>query len=379
MTKQHARLAPSSAHRWGPGGCPGSVAMQERYPDDDDGEEAREGTAAHWIALDVMLQTGEVRPLGTLAPNGYPIDRAMVEGGEMLVDAVQSTMTAGIPPQIEQRVEAHATIHPDCDGTPDVYQIDRTAKVVRIWDYKYGHAYVRAPGNWQGVGYLAAVFERIDVTRMGLPDWSAVFTVVQPRCYHRDGPVREWRVSGAQLQKLFDDLRLAAQRASAPNAPCQTGDHCYKCSAAWDCEAHLQAGQVAIETVGTQTPLNMSPAALALWKAQLDQASARLKSVSDAVDERIMGLLRRSERVPGCAIGYTSPLERWRDPTAAAAMGDMFGVDLRKPDPALVTPKQARKLGIDPAVITEYAETPTGSQKLIRTDSDTTLAVFGPR
>jgi hypothetical protein len=353
--------------------------MQEAHPQDTDGEEAREGTAAHWIALDVMLQTGEVRPLGTLAPNGYPIDQAMVEGGEMLVEAVQTTMAVGVPLHIEQRVLAHKTIHPENDGTPDVYQVDRAAKVVRGWDYKYGHAYVPAPGNWQFVNYLAGIFETHGVTRLGLPEWSAVFTVVQPRCFHRNGPVREWRVGGEQLQRLFDDLRLAAQRAVSPNAECRTGDYCYKCTAAWDCEAHLQSGQVAVETVGTQTPLNMSPAALALWKAQLDQAAARLKSVSDAVDERIMGLLRRSERVPGCAIGYTQPREAWRDPAAAAQMGDMFGVDLRKPDPALVTPKQARKLGIDPTVINEYAVTPPGSQKLVRSNSDATLAVFGPR
>lgn len=373
---EHARLAPSSAHRWGPDGCAGSMAMQEAHPDPDpDGPEAREGTAAHWTALDVMLATGEVPAIGTLAPNGYPVDRAMLEGGEMLVEAVGDR--TGV--RIEQRVTPHATIHPSCDGTPDAYLVDRDAKHVHVWDYKYGHKYVQARGNWQGVSYLAGVFEGAGVTRFGLSEWTASFTVVQPRCYHSDGPVRTWRVKGPEMQVLFDRLRQAALAAVNPHATTRTGDHCYKCTAAWDCEAHLRSGQTAIDTVGTQVPLRMGPAALALWKHQVDTAAARLKSISDAVDERILGQLRGGQIVPGYGIGSTSPLERWRNPSAAAQMGDMMGVDLRKPDPALVTPKQARKMGVDSTVIDAYAETPTGTQKLVKTDSDAALAVFGTR
>lgn len=372
---EHARLAPSGAHRWGPDGCAGSVAMQEAHPDPDpDGEEAREGTAAHWTALDVMLATGEVPAIGTLAPNGYPVDRAMLEGGEMLVDAVG---LACPHVQIEQRVYPHKTIHSECDGTPDAYRVDRAAKHVSIWDYKYGHKYVPVRGNWQGISYLAGVFEGAGVTRFGLSDWTASFTIVQPRCYHTDGPMRTWRVTGAQLQPLFDRLREAAHAAVASYAECRTGDHCYKCTAAWDCEAHLRSGQTAVEMVGTQVPLDMSPAALALWLHQVETAESRLKAVKDAVVERTLGLLRSGQSVPGRGIGHTAPLERWRDPVKAAQMGDMFGVELRKPEPSLITPKAAAKLGIDRAVITEYAETPTGAQKLIKTDSDAALAVFG--
>lgn len=355
--------------------------MEEAHPEDPDGEEAREGTAAHWAALDRMLLTTPPA-LGELAPNGHPIDRAMLEGGEMLVEDVRGVVAAASPSaklHVEQRVWAHRTIHSDNDGTPDAYLIDREQRVVHGWDYKYGYKYVPVRGNWQFIDYLAGIFEKHKGLMDELDQWSATFTVVQPRCYHSDGPVREVRYSGRELPGLWAQLRDAAYAASEPNAPCRTGDHCYKCSAAFDCEAHYQSGQAAIETTGTQVPLDMSPAALALWKRQVDQATARLKSVSDAVDERILGQLRRGARVPGFAIGHTQPLERWRDPAKAAEMGDMFGVDLRKPDPALVTPKQAAKLGIDRSVITEYAETPPGAQKLVKLDGDSALAVFGPR
>jgi hypothetical protein len=353
--------------------------MQERYPQDEDGEEAREGTAAHWTALDCM---GHPPAIGTLAPNGYPVDRAMLEGAEMLADDVAATRAAASPSarlRVEQRVWAHRTIHPDNDGTPDAYLIDRERRVVHGWDYKYGHKYVPVQRNWQFVDYLAGIFETHKGLMDELDDWTATFTVVQPRCYHSDGPVREWHVTGAELRSLWTQLRTAALAASMPDATCRTGPHCYKCAAAFDCVAHLQSGQTAVEMTGTQQPLDMAPPALALWKQQIDQAAARLKSISDAVDERILGQLRRGERVPGYGIGSTQPLERWRNPAAAAVMGDMFGIDLRKPEPTLVTPKQARKMGVDSAVITEYAETPPGAQKLVKTDSDAALAVFGTR
>lgn len=350
--------------------------MQEAHPDSDpDGEEAREGTAAHWVALDVMLRTGEVPAVGTLAPNGYPVDRAMLEGGEMLVEAVGPRRAAA---QIEHRVAAHRSIHPDNDGTPDAYAIDLAARHVDLWDYKYGHRHVPAVGNWQLIDYLACIFETHGVAIGDVLNWTVSSTIVQPRCYQSSGPVRTWRPSGRELVDKLNDLRVAAYAAMAPDAPCKTGNHCYKCTAAFNCDAHYRSGQAAIEMVGTQTPLNMSPAALALWKSQVEQAAARLKSISDAVDERIMGMLRTGQPVPGYAIGQTQTRERWRDPAGAAALGDMFGIDLRKPDPDLVTPKQAAKLGIDPAVIKAYAETPLGAQKLVRRDGDDALAVFGP-
>jgi hypothetical protein len=356
--------------------------MQEAHPDPDpDGEEAREGTAAHWTALDTMLLAGTVPAVGTLAPNGYPVDRAMLEGGEMLVDDVRAVMAAnpGGVLHVERRVAAHRSIHPNNDGTPDAYLIDMANKLLFLWDYKYGHKYVPVRRNWQTVDYVACIAETHGLGIGDLLRWTVVITIVQPRSYNSDGPVREWHPTGRELVDMCNDLRTAAYAALALDAPTRTGDHCYKCTAAWDCEAHLRSGQAAVETVGTQVPLNMSPAALALWLHQVEVAEARLKSVKDAVTERTLGLLRRGLVVPGRAIGSTSPLERWRDPAAAAQMGDLFGVELRKPEPALVTPKQARKLGIDAAVITEYAETPTGAQKLIKTDSDAALAVFGPR
>jgi len=375
--RPHARLAPSSAHRWGPDGCPGSVAMQEAYPDDPDGEAAREGTAAHWVAE--QLLAGHTHSVGTLAPNGYPVTDEMVEGAQMYADDVLPAVHAATGTlRVEQYVDASDSVHPNNGGTPDAYLIDWSARRVLLWDYKFGHKYVDVFRNWQFVDYLACIAESEGIV---LDGWSFVVTVVQPRAYVADGPVREWHLSADELHTLTLALREAAHTASLPDAPCRTGPHCYKCSAAHNCEAAIRAGGVAVDVSSAQVSAVMSAAARSLWLTTLEAAVDRLKAQIDAQSEAIAGAIRHGEAVPGYAIGWTKPQERWRagGEQSAAEMADMFGVDIRKPGVALITPKQAVKLGIDRSVIDAYAETPTGTQKLIRSDKRLASRVFGTR
>ncbi len=108
MTDTHAPLAPSAAHQWLV--CPGSVAMQRRYPEDGESEHAREGTAAHYAAT-------EADP-GPIAPNGVPIDNAMREGAALFrgdIEATLASATAGTKVWYERPCD----IFPECYGTPD--------------------------------------------------------------------------------------------------------------------------------------------------------------------------------------------------------------------------------------------------------------------
>jgi hypothetical protein len=79
----------------------------------------------------------------------------------------------------------------------------------------------------------------------------------------------------------------------------------------------------------------------------------------------------------GWAITHGKARERWAKPPAEVfALGDMMGVELRKPSEA-ITPNQARDLGLDAAVIAAYAERPTGAAKLTPRDASTAARVFG--
>lgn len=56
-------------------------------------------------------------------------------------------------------------------------------------------------------------------------------------------------------------------------------------------------------------------------------------------------------------------------------MGDLMGVDLRKPV-ELDTPAQARKKGVDESVIAAYSETPMTAIKLVEVDGTEARQVF---
>ncbi len=368
-------LRPSNAPRWG-GGCPGSVALQAAYPDDEDGPDAREGTCAHFWATEAL--DFRVWPVGTLAPNGHPIDADMITNGQLLLDDVwaavgQASPTAAL--RIEQKLTAHGLIHPLNEGTPDVFLCDAVNHRVIVWDYKYGHRDVDPFGNLQLVNYLACVLEAFELTLDDVKGWEIILKIVQPRNFRAD-PVRSWRMLGWQAWKHIEALAEQAEIAASPNAPTKTGPYCRNCSAAHACQAALDLGAATVDMAGTSIPVDMTPAQLGVTLARLRTAKKRLEALTTSLEEVVFSKIRLGAQVPYWSIGSENPREKWVvTPSEVFAMGDLMGVDLRKPAEA-ITPNQARERGIDPTVISAYAERPKGAQKLVPIDETTATKAF---
>ena len=80
----------------------------------------------------------------------------------------------------------------------------------------------------------------------------------------------------------------------------------------------------------------------------------------------------------GCISGYVKSrdgLSRAKNGKMIMMMGDLMGVDLRKPV-ELDTPAQARKKGVDESVIAAYSETPMTAIKLVEVDGTEARQVF---
>lgn len=89
-----------------------------------------------------------------------------------------------------------------------------------------------------------------------------------------------------------------------------------------------------------------------------------------------MGLIRAGRDVPMWKGSYSNGRERWKLPAGQVAMlGEMWGVDLRKPED-VITPAQARKAGLDDEVVAGFAERPTGALKLVPVTDDTVSRAF---
>jgi len=352
--------------------CPGSLKMCRQYPDSGDSPAAMEGTAAHWVAAR-LIATDELPEIGSLTPNGIAVTEEMIEGAQLYADLVLPDAERG-PLHVESRIDC-PTIHPECWGTPDLWYVDMN-HTVPLYDYKFGHEYVEVFENPQLVTYAAGI-----LTQLGTWDSQLAFEfhIVQPRCYHKNGPVRTWRCTLADLLPLFKKVEAACIAALSDSAQCVAGGHCRHCSAIHACPAAQQAGQSLMDFSCAPISSEMSPAALSLYLSKVKQALSLLKSIEGGVEEEAMRLAREGTNVPGYEIQPGQGRTVWNKPLSeVVALGNLFGVKLAKE--TCVTPKQAealfRKHGIDGSVIKDYSASSAGELILVATDSSMLRRIF---
>lgn len=379
---EHARFAPSSAPIYGPGGCAGSVAMRERYPEDEESEEAREGTAAHWLLEQTAL--GLTVPADAIAPNGVPVNAEMREAiAELIADFRDTIARAqrGDYYQIEQRVAAPTIIHKDFWGTPDLFFVQHSTKTLHIWDFKYGRRFVDVYKCWQLIGYFACIVETEQIADW--QNWTVTFTIAQPRCFVRDeigGPLREWFTTGAELAPLVDQLREAVALADQPDAPCKPGLYCRDCRAQWDCEANQRSTMSAVELIHGQQALGMDPLAIGLELLTLARAAERVKARLEALEAVALGLIGRGQNVPHHGVKFSETRVLWdkSKQAEAAQICAMFGLEVI-PGISIPSPAQCIKAGVDASVITPYTTKAPGAKKLARVSDTSAPKVLGRR
>jgi len=357
---EHARLAPSSAYRWTQ--CPGSVRLVEQYSfsrGDEPGEAAAEGTAAHWL-----VAGGD----GPAAPNGVVITDEMRDA----VKPYRAELAAHNDWQIEQRVVV-ASIHKDCWGTCDAYRVDHRDKRIVVMDLKYGYGLVEVYENPQLMLYAIAIADMEGVGH----DWFVDLTVVQPRAYHRNGPVRRWPTNVAALRLYARHLRSVAEEAMGNDPRTVAGSWCKHCPARHVCPALREAGMAVWEVTQNSTPVELDRNGLALELSLLTEAQSYLTARLTGLTADAMSRIRAGEAVPGWTLEHGKGREEWTASDAEVmVLGDIYGVPLAKPL-APITPAQARKAGLTAEVVAQYAARKTGEAKLVQASVTEARRVFG--
>lgn len=194
----HAKMSPSSAHRWVC--CPGSVVLEADCPDTPS-EDAALGTAAHLLAAQ-CLETGHdaAAYLGaSVEVDGYPVDHEMAEAVQVYLDYVRAIGT----PIVEQSLPiAWLTSEEGAVGTADAILLNGEELVVV--DYKHGRGVrVDAPGNLQLAMYGLSALREYDV----IGNFSRLrLVIVQPRL----GNLSEWALPVHEIETLEEDIRGAA-------------------------------------------------------------------------------------------------------------------------------------------------------------------------
>ena len=230
----HSELGASQASRWD--ACPGSVALSRGMPNHAS-EYAAEGTVAHEVAAfclkdssDPMDQVGNL-----LRVDGFDIEvtEEMAKAVQVYLDVVRQDVCRSegfVERLVEHRFHLKG-IHEGLYGTADCVQMYKDKGLLRAYDYKHGAGIaVDVTDNKQlkyyGLGALIS---------SGMPATDVELIIVQPRCFHPDGPVRRQRIPAIELVEFAADLLDAVKRTEAKDAPLAAGEHCRWCRAVPKC------------------------------------------------------------------------------------------------------------------------------------------------
>ena len=178
LNSEHSVLPPSSAARRV--ACPGSRKLEALYPSTERSEAELEGEAAHLVAKIAL----EIMDVPTDIP-GVVITQDMADGAKLYMDHVYG-IACETHLNIEERIDI-PRIHPLAWGTPDCWMYSNHE--LHIWDYKFGFGFVEVFENWQLIAYAAGILDRLKVNGIQDQYITVYMHIVQPRSFHRDGPI----------------------------------------------------------------------------------------------------------------------------------------------------------------------------------------------
>lgn len=354
----HARLAPSSAARWIH--CPGSVQLQEQYPDQRDKSKADEGTLAHSIAAKV-LDTGEWPSDCNQLPN------EMIDAIKVYIQAVRSVV-GDRRVNVEHPVTVES-IHQDCWGTPDAVRYDSAADICHVWDFKYGWGIVEAFQNIQLVTYALGLAESIRAAEFWLH-------IVQPRPFHPEGSVRTWKISRDELLSYLPQLQKSAESALSSTPWTFSGPHCRWCSALYACDTARRAAFNALDIMDHVRAPTPEPNLISFELSVLRRAADLINHRLAAVEETVKAMDKAGNQVPGWQVTHSAGRLDWTgNHEEIAGMGKLMGFELTKP--ALITPTQAISAGVPKDVVMMYADRKPGKACIEPVNNDKIRALLG--
>jgi len=217
----HSKIGASSMHRWAK--CPGSIRESEGVPHKA-GAAAQIGTMAHEYSAFILEES-----FSKQITVGDVIETFNRQVGVYLEYVAELKKRCGVV-HIEHAFDM-TEIFPDLYGTSDCVAYEGSKQTLHVADYKHGEGIVvNVENNLQTSYYALGALSTLPYR----PKYITM-TIVQPRAYHPDGPIRSWTVPNTYFIDFEADLIAAAKETIKENAALVAGDHCIFCPAKIKC------------------------------------------------------------------------------------------------------------------------------------------------
>lgn len=344
--------------------CEGSRKLGKVEPVNIDTTSTDQGNAAHWLVEQVFKGDFSIEELADRkAPNGVFITADMIEHvQEYLADIAGKG-------QVEIDTSHSDGANYEVRGRSDYVNFDGSNLFVS--DFKYGWKIVEPENNWTLISHALGWYFRNQDT---VPS-SIIFTIYQPRPYHPEGSVRRWEISFDELMHRWQEMYA---KLTNPSDDLNTGEHCYKCPSMSQCPASQIASMNSIDVSEMVYNSEVDNRQLSFIMDEIKRAKTILSQVEDAYNDLALIRVRKGENVPGYSMQATKGNLSWKKGLSCETVQLMTGIDVSKKN--MITPTQAKKIGISQEIIDSLCERENKGFKLVRVDgSKKAEQLFGKR
>lgn len=338
----HSHLGASSAHRWME--CSGSVTLaKEMEPADDysdDPSYRSEGTAAHAVATECLLNGCDTWEVANEIFNGYIASVLDLDHIQTYVDHCRSVTKdadeSWIEHSIGEKVEDRP--HPAFFGTADYAVLSATD--LNVVDFKYGAGVSVSPvENPQCLYYAYGVL--LDIKRAGEhrldPEFPVRISIVQPRVAG-EASIRPWNTTVGAVFKWAREILLPKMFEAEKTTVFKAGDHCRFCPAKVACP--LLKGMFAVASaVNTRWLKDANWYSLGQEYAMIGAVKKYIKAVEEETYNRLMA----GRPVDGTKLVQQRANRVWKD-GALETLDMIFGA-LAMTEPQFKSPAQLEALG----------------------------------